>query len=137
MSFEIISTLHVLIDFLISWWKAPDLAKWLNHWNIIETEIKEWIGFDIANILPARHTTYKFQCYLAIFYVIMPALIFGTLLVSWEFNISYPIYCVMLIVHAYASMVCYCAEDAKAIIMFKCLVEGFGKVCYLFLHYRK
>ncbi|OXA54092.1 hypothetical protein Fcan01_10357 [Folsomia candida] len=125
ISFEVISIIHIIIDYVIAWVKAPDLAKWLNRWNSIEDEIEEWCGISNNKKKPSIS---KFQYNLSLYYVILPSLFFGTLIASWEFDLQYPIHCIVLMAYSYSGVICYGLEDTKAIIMFKWVEVGFETI---------
>jgi hypothetical protein len=108
---------------MIAWFKASQLAPWLNEWNTIESEFSDiWIS--------QKTTTTKFQIYLAIFYFLVPSLLYGSMLAPVQFNLEYPIHSFVVVTYVYFSFFCYVAEDAKAILMFKCLQVGFDKVIF-------
>ncbi|XP_035708076.1 uncharacterized protein LOC118435768 [Folsomia candida] len=121
-SFAPVTALVVSIDYTLAFLKAPELAKWLNNWNLIEDEMLQ-LGFNRDKI---KITT--FSRYFIPLFEFVPSVILGSLELIWIFDIRYPIHCVISIIYAYVPTLCYSVEDSKALLMLKCLQVGFLQV---------
>ncbi len=128
-SFEVLSIFSIIIQYVFAFIKSPQFGPLLYEWNVIEQEFPElWTP---SPSLKGPDAIKKFQFNFATFYLILPTFIFGSLIAYWLFDLEYPIHCFIILIYAYFSLLCYLAEDAKAILLFKCLEVGFGKVNFV------
>ncbi|OXA54521.1 Phosphatidylinositol:ceramide inositolphosphotransferase [Folsomia candida] len=97
----------------------PELAEWLNNWNVIEDEMLQ-LGFNRDKI---KITT--FSRYFIPLFEFVPSLIFGSLNMLWLFDIRYPLHCLISFIYSYLPHICYAVEDSKALLMLKSLQVGF------------
>ncbi|OXA48340.1 hypothetical protein Fcan01_17354 [Folsomia candida] len=116
-----LSCIFVFIDYFLAFFKASELANWLNNWNIIEDEMKQ-----IGDQKDVKQD--KFRYYFILVFAFAPCMLFGTLETVWQIDFDYPIHSLLSIIYGYLPYISYAIEDSKALLMLKCLQLGFQRV---------
>ncbi|OXA54516.1 hypothetical protein Fcan01_10595, partial [Folsomia candida] len=104
MSMSALYVAFALIGYLITFLKAPKLAKWLNHLNEIEDEMQK---IDSKQSKRDKIKINNFLRYFIPLFEFFPILVFGVFETVLRFDADYPIHCVLATIYAYLPGICY------------------------------
>ncbi len=118
-SAEVLSIIHIILEYPISYLTLPLLVKYLNRWNTIQSEFQ----LEIKNV---KNDKLKF----AMIYLSIVILTFTSFTFLYELDKinNYPVFVLIHQTYSALSTLLYSTDDIKVFAILNCIKQAFAEV---------